>query len=269
MGFKKSILISLLVGLVGTVAIFSTLFYTGVIPLPYSNSAVKEGGTNDIDVYNSVFETGICNDEIPTGCTYWYNTIATKGFAEIYELGESAEIGSELVAGQSLVTEPQTGDIFVDGDNYMYVYNMKATKGGKWIVDETLDGWGVRRISLNKKDSYTKIILNTINHKPVVCASYAFEKALITPKELTIPATIKDISGMFASTNPLKINITFEGTPEKYTDCFKESNGFYITEDGRFCDFNTAAIVKISGNCDKDVLNKISQTSEHDNIIIS
>ena len=268
MGFKKAALISLLVGLVGTMAIFSILFGTEILTWPYDTSTADEIIVDTIETSENVFETGICNEIVPSGCTYFYNTSATKGFGDIYELGKDSEIGDKIVAGEKMINKPHTGDIFLDGDSYMYIYNMKATENGKWVIDETLNGWGVRRISINKKEPYTKTMLNIINQEPVVCASYAFARAFITPETLTIPATVKDISYMFYHTNPLTINVVFEGTPEKYDGCFKESNGFYITEDGQFCDFNASAIVRISGNCQEKVLNEIVKTSEYENIII-
>lgn len=269
MEFKKALFISLLVALVGAVIIVLVFIKTGIIDLPTEEELQAEITMQNIDLYNSELSSGSCDNGVPSDFIYWHDTkVAAKGFGEIYELDINTELGTKFVEGDSFAFTPKTGDIFYN-DDYMYVYNMKASSSGVWVVDEKLSGWGVRRTSMNKKSDYTSdTLLSSINKKPVVCASYAFYNAKLMPKTITIPATIIDVTGMFENTRSLNIKITLNSTPTQYENCFKDSNGFYVTDDGMFCDYNPNAIVYLSGNCDDNVKQKLAETSEFENIVI-
>ena len=206
---------------------------------------------------------------IPSNHTYRKNVKWTPNARNIYELEKETNPNDKLTQGCQFPDEPQTGDIYLDYDCYMYVYNMYVNEDMTYTVDESMNGWSVRRISTSSHPSFDRDILSKIAGKPVVSARYALSMMDgIDAIKIIVPETIKDITGMFKCTrmtnNP---TIVFDCTPEHFEDCFANNNIFGIVDEKPVI-HNPAYHTHITGNCNRDILIAISKTTKFDNVSI-
>ena len=228
---------------------------------------VKTSG-EQLSIETNTSSEPTCNDTIPKQHTYWQGVKWKENAINITDFDKETELGIKLTEGNSLPSEPKTGDIFLDYDSYMYVYNMYVNENFTYTVDETMNGWSVRRISTLSQPSFKREIFSEIAGKPVVSARYTFSHISEPDVDVIIlPSTINDITGLFYSSNSLKLSVIFNGTVKKFEKCFSETNTIGII-DGKPVIHDSEYKIFISGNCKKELLEKIAKTSEYENIII-
>ena len=112
------------------------------------------------------------NDIIPENGTYYKNS--TYPHVGQYPLATIYNSGTEF-------PQLETGDIYVY-NGYEYRYNMEYGIEERWIINEELNGWGVKVLDTTK-DKYDAI-LTSINDKNIVSVDYTFqfcENLLISP----------------------------------------------------------------------------------------
>ena len=206
---------------------------------------------------------------IPSKHTYYKGVKWKDGVRDIFQLDKTTELGECFCEGHEFPKEPQTGDIFLDFDCYMYVYNMYVNENMTYTVDETMNGWSVRRITTNRPPSFTKEILSEIAGKPIVSARFALSMIDgISTNTIVIPATVTDVTGMFKGTrimnNP---TIIFKGTPTHFEECFANNNVFGIVDEKPVI-HNPIYQTHIDGDCDEEVLKQIAKTTKYENVSI-
>ncbi len=213
--------------------------------------------------------TIIPDNLIPPQHTYRKNVKWNPNARNIFDLEKEINPNNKLTQGCQFPDEPQTGDIYLDYDCYMYVYNMKVNEDMTYTVDESMNGWSVRRISTSSHPSFEKEILSEIAGKPVVSARYALSMMDgVDVIKIVIPETVKDVTGMFKSTRMIgNPTIVFNNTPEYYEDCFANNNIFGIVDEKPVI-HNPAYQTNITGDCDRDILIAISKTTKFDNVSI-
>jgi hypothetical protein len=202
----------------------------------------------------------VFNDVVPDSVTYWHNNQWKDGVYSIIDFNIETELGNKLTAGNDMPSEVKTGDIVVGFSGTMYVYNATFSRSGGWVVDETLNGWGVRLItdSSIKDGAFTLEIPAYINDKPVVSMNDAFFGFHIENIDLIIPSTMLDISGAFVcGSTPLVGTITINGNPTKFDECFPM---FAFGE-------NEGDLV-IDGQCSTDIKQQIAETCSYKTILV-
>ena len=235
---------------------------------PYEKTTHETETTTPSDTQEEN-KTEIVEDKIiPENHSYYRGVSWRENVVNITDFNLQEEIGEKLGGGNTMPTEPQTGDIYLDYDSFMYVYNMRVNENMTYTVDETMNGWSVRRITTMSQPKFNQQILSEIAGKPVVSARYTFYMTgENVPTVVMIPETITDITGMFQSTGSHGTNVIFKGTPTVYNDCFKNYQVPGVSGDKIVDHIPTYRII-LSGNCDKEIMKKIADTANYNNVFL-
>ena len=236
---------------------------------PYENTTHEiETPTNTNEPTTDKEETKPITNIIPEKHTYNRGVTWKENITNITDFNLQEDIGEKLGGGDQFPLEPQTGDIYLDYDSFMYVYNMRVNENMTYTIDETMNGWSVRRITTMSQPKFNQQILSEIAGKPVVSARYTFYMTgENVPTVVMIPETIVDITGMFQSTGSHGTNVIFKGTPTTYDDCFKDYQVIGVV-DGKPVMYIPEYKIIISGNCDKEILKKIADTANYNNVFL-
>lgn len=195
-------------------------------------------------------------DVVPKGATYYHNNTKWEDCRKIFEF----ELGEKFTEGQ-IIPEVCDGDILIY-QNMLYVYNGAFSDSGSYGLKKTeLNGWSVYCLSV--KGLTEVYLLNAINEKPVVRASYLFQydNDAFEVTKITVSSNIKDISYMLSDCRlENDLSIIFNGTPEKYASCLNISVPPTFNEDK--ITYESTHTITISGNCDEVVKNNISGETE-------
>ncbi|MBQ8000418.1 MAG: leucine-rich repeat protein [Ruminococcus sp.] len=115
--------------------------------------------------------------------------------------------GTVYGPGDEMPEVVTTGDKYQYGD-YEYRYNEDyGARSGGWVVDESLNGWGVRYI--NRTKAVPNAILKTINNNPIVSLHATFRECIAVTTAPEIPDTVCDLSYTFYACSSLK---TYNGS---------------------------------------------------------
>lgn len=194
------------------------------------------------------------SDTVPEGGIYYHNNPEWEGHRKIFEFA----LGEKIVAGQNMPEQIMDGDIFVY-ENMIYVYNAAFTDEGSYGLKKAdLNGWSVYCGAARYIEG-EMWLLNSINNKPVVKASYIFQGDYTSTelKKIVISENIKDISHLLDDCQLQgDLSIVLMGTPEKYKSCLNISADPILNEDK--ITFESTYVITVSGDCDETIKNAIA-----------
>lgn len=197
------------------------------------------------------------SDVIPDGGTYYHNNAKWEDCRKIFEF----TLGEKLTTGQTMPEHIMDGDIFIY-KNMIYVYNAAFTDEGSYgLKTAELNGWSVYCASAENLEEV--LLLNVINNKPVVRASYIFQHEAVTPnlKKIIVSNNIRDVSYLLEDCELQgDLSIMFMGTPEKYKSCLNIHVLPTFNEDK--ITFESTHTITIFGNCDETIKNAIAGETE-------
>jgi len=191
---------------------------------------------------------------VPEKGIYYHNNTKWEDCRKIFEF----TLGEKIIAGQSMPEQIADGDIFVY-ENMIYVYNAAFTDEGSYGLKKAdLNGWSVY-CGAPRYIEGEMWLLNSINNKPVVKASYISQGEYTSTelKKIVIAENIKDISHLLDDCQ-LKgdLSIVLMGTPEKYKSCLNISADPILNEDK--ITFESTYVITVSGDCDETIKNAIA-----------